>query len=68
MGQAVPRETTEETEEPSMGDVLEEARALREEYRRDPARTDDEASPQAFYERSIQRADVREILERLAKG
>jgi len=68
MGQTVPRETTEEATEPSMRDVLEEANALREEYRRDPERNDDEASPQAFYERSVQREDVREILERLAKG
>lgn len=65
VGRTAPRE---ETAEPSTRDVLEEARALQEAYRRDPERHEDDPSPQAFYERVTERADVREILRRLAKG
>ena len=56
------------TVEPTGEEILKEARAIREEYQRDPERTDDEKSPQAFYERVVERDDIREILRRLAKA
>lgn len=56
-----------ETPEPTPEEILDEARALREEYRNDPDRRDDECSPQAFFERVVEREDVRELLGRLAR-
>ena len=65
MTRAVP---TRETNEPTTEEVVQEARALREEYRHDPKGRDLERSPQAFYERAVEREDVREILRRLSKA
>jgi len=65
VAKAVP---TRETTEPTTEEIVQEARALREEYRHDPERRADGRSPQAFYERVVEREDVREILRRLANA
>ena len=60
------------TERPSdrlAADLAAEAHALRDRFAEQEWRhQDQEQSPQAFYERSVERSDVREILERLANG
>ncbi len=50
-------------------DLGDEVRALRDHFaERDGQQHDQDQSPQAFYARSLERPDVREILRRLADG
>lgn len=50
-------------------DLAVEVRALRDRFAEaDGEHRDQNQSPQSFYERSVQRPDVREILRRLANG
>lgn len=54
---------------PSVPGHVAEARAIRRRFLEEHGdRIDDDPSPQAFYERSVRRPDIREILEQLAKN
>jgi hypothetical protein len=62
-------ETAVKPRSPDQGasELADEAREIRQRYvEQEIADADADGSPQAFYERSVAREDVREILKRLA--
>jgi hypothetical protein len=66
MAQTAPKHQITDT---PLDDLAAEARDLRERYLEKVGDAPDgDQSPQAFYERSVAREDVREILERLARN
>jgi hypothetical protein len=65
MAQAAPKHQTTDT---PLDDLAAEAQELRERYLEKAGDAPEgDQSPQAFYERSVAREDMREILERLAR-
>jgi len=70
MAQTVnPAVQNDQTSEQPVPAHVAEARALRREFLEEHRHgVDDDASPQAFYERSVRRPDIREILKQLAKS
>ena len=58
----------QQTTEQAQHDAVAEARAIRRRFLEQDAEHADDTSPQAFYERSVARDDVREILKRLAEN
>lgn len=65
MAQVAPREQT--TGDQPVQALVSEVRALRDQLvEREEQDLQQDQSPQAFYERSVARDDVREILKRLA--
>ena len=67
MAQTAPKNSLPEDQAQHLPDLTAEVRALRDHAaERNGLDLDEDQSPQGFYERSIRRADVRDILQRLA--